>query len=261
MDVELGISGRSESKAYPKNHGGFLAMLQLYLRQNSRAAFAIVGFFGVVLIVSSDFLLSSSGGKFSYSFGGVVHDGYFSVEGSVMGNNQFRFAAVTDLDQLSLVKEEKKMTHQSFLLLGTITHNPSTKKYSIEMKETRTLKTKHNEAGRGAEFSELTIFDKHLLTFDDRTGGVFEIMNKNEGKTSFVAPRYIITEGEGDTDKGMKWEWSTVKDGLLYMGSMGKEYTRPDGSIANVCLQRFQASKIILFKVFSFHLKNNFISF
>lgn len=31
----------------------------------------------------------------------------------------------------------------------------------------------------------------------------------------------------------MKWEWATVKDDILYMGSMGKEYTRQDGSIAN----------------------------
>lgn len=31
----------------------------------------------------------------------------------------------------------------------------------------------------------------------------------------------------------MKWEWSTVKDKELYMGSMGKEYTRPDGSVVN----------------------------
>ena len=72
----------------------------------------------------------------------------------------------------------------------------------MEDSATRTLKTKHNEAGRGAEFSELTIFEDRLLTFDDRTGDVFEILNKNSGTDSFVAPRYIITEGEGDTDKG-----------------------------------------------------------
>lgn len=126
------------------------------------------------------------------------------------------------------------MTYRSLLLPGTITHDVTTNKYSMVMEATRTLKTKHNEAGRGAEFSELTVFDNHLLTFDDRTGGVFEIMNTKDGKDSFVAPRYVITEGDGDTDKGMKWEWSTTKDGLLYIGSMGKEYTRPDGSVANV---------------------------
>jgi soluble calcium-activated nucleotidase 1 len=93
--------------------------------------------------------------------------------------------------------------------------------------------TGHNEAGRGGEFSELQIYNNRLLTFDDRTGDVFEILNKPSGKESFVVPRFVITEGDGDTDKGMKWEWATVKNGELYMGSMGKEYTNPDGSVAN----------------------------
>jgi hypothetical protein len=31
-------------------------------------------------------------------------------------------------------------------------------------------------------------------------------------------------EGDGNTDKGAKLEWSTVKDGILYLGSFGKEY-------------------------------------
>ena len=101
------------------------------------------------------------------------------------------------------------------------------------MEDVRTLKTGHNEAGRGAEFSELQIFEQRLLTFDDRTGDVFEILNTEDGKDSFVVPRFVFTEGEGDTDKGMKWEWATVKDDELYMGSMGKEYTRLDGSVQN----------------------------
>jgi soluble calcium-activated nucleotidase 1 len=234
--------------AYPRNHGGFLTKVQWYLRQHSTAVLATLAFLCFVLLISSDFLHDSDlgpGGSLrgkllskrssdSYSYGGVLHGGYFSVEGSLIKENQFRFAAVTDLDQLSLMKEEKKMTYRSLLLPGVITRDTQTNKYSIEMEPTRTLKTQHNEAGRGAEFSELSIFDGRLLTFDDRTGDVFEILNTKDGKDSFVAPRYVITEGEGDTDKGMKWEWSTVKDGELWMGSMGKEYTRPDGSIANV---------------------------
>jgi len=236
MDVELGVPVKSESKAYPKNHGGVLTKVQLYFRQHTKEAFALLGFVGFVLIVSSDFLHDSSIGRLDSSFSGVLHRGYFSVADSKISDVQFRFAAVTDLDQLSLMKDEKKMTYRSLLLPGTITHDRATNKYTMVMEEanTRTLKTKHNEAGRGAEFSELTVFDNHLLTFDDRTGEVFEIMNTKDGKDSFVAPRYVITEGEGDTDKGMKWEWSTTKDGLLYIGSMGKEYTNQDGSIANV---------------------------
>jgi len=232
MDVELGISGKPGSMAYPKNHCGVLTKIQLFLRQHTGATFATIGFLGFVLIVWSEFLHHSIG-RVESSFSGVIHGGYFSVADSKINDNEFRFVAVTDLDQLSLVKDQKKLTFRSLLLPGIITHDTSTNKYTMVMEDTRTITTKHNEAGRGAEFSELTVFDNHLLTFDDRTGEVFEIMNTKDGKDSFVAPRYVITEGEGDTDKGMKWEWSTTKDGLLYIGSMGKEYTNPDGSIAN----------------------------
>lgn len=45
--------------------------------------------------------------------------------------------------------------------------------------------------------------------------------------------RYIIPEGDGNNDKGMKLEWATVKDGSLLVGSMGKEYTNSEGEIVN----------------------------
>ena len=170
----------------------------------------------------------------SSNFAGATKRGYFSVADSIQSDTVFRFTALTDLDQLSLVdKESKKPSFRSVMLPGTITRNPDTNRYTMEMEPTRELITKHNEAGRGAEFSELTIYNNRLLTFDDRTGGVFEILNKPDGQSSFCVPRMIITEGQGDTDKGMKWEWATVKNDELYMGSMGKEYTNPDGSVAN----------------------------
>jgi soluble calcium-activated nucleotidase 1 len=166
-------------------------------------------------------------------FGGAFYPGYFKVADSVKDPTTFSFAAVTDLDQLSRDKESKKPQWQSYMLLGTIKRGADSK-YTIDFESyMRTLKTRHNEAGRGAEFSELTIYQDRLLTFDDRTGDVFEILNTPDGTESFCVPRFVITEGSGDTDKGMKWEWATVKDGNLYMGSMGKEYTRPDGSIEN----------------------------
>ena len=137
------------------------------------------------------------------------------------------------MDELSRVKGADKPEWQSYMLLGSL-QQKTDGTYSIDFEDyMRDLKTKHNEAGRGAEFSELAIYQDRLFTFDDRTGDVFEILNKEDGSDSFVVPRFVITEGSGDTDKGMKWEWATVKDGLLYMGSMGKEYTRPDGTIKN----------------------------
>lgn len=245
MNVAKAPISRGESLAYPRNHAsGFVSKAQWYLRQHSRAVLATMAFIMFILIISSDILHDSSmgpGGSLRAfkvgssvgTFSGAARAGYFKVEDSQIEKNVFRFAAVTDLDQLSFVKSAKKPTFRSVLLPGKITYDPEKHKYDLEMEETRELTTGHNEAGRGAEFSELTIFNNRLLTFDDRTGEVFEILNNADGKSSFVVPRFVVTEGDGDTDKGMKWEWSTVKNGELYMGSMGKEFTRPDGTIAN----------------------------
>ena len=45
----------------------------------------------------------------------------------------------------------------------------------------------------------------------------------------------IMRRGDGKkAGKGLKCEWATVKDGLLYVGSTGKERTNSDGSIAHM---------------------------
>merc|ERR1719410_2838189 len=178
-------------------------------------------------------LLRGSSHPFNH-WAGAVRKGYFFPKDSVVDANTFRFAAVTDLDQLSAVPESKnKPKFKSILLPGTIQHDPETKKYNINFEDTRILYSSHNEAGRGMELSELVLYQNRLLTFDDRTGTVFEVLSKKSGQDTHVVPRLVITEGEGDTDKGMKWEWATVKNNNLYIGSMGKEYTNPDGSVAN----------------------------
>ena len=151
----------------------------------------------------------------------------------MLSENSFLFAAVTDLDELSRLTDSKKPKFRSELLPGTIERDPQTNKYSIHFDPLRRLTSMHNEGGRGMELSELTLYQDRLLAFDDRTGSVFEVLNEDQGKSSFVVPRFVVTEGEGDTDKGMKWEWASVKDGELYMGSMGKEYTDEQGNIKN----------------------------
>jgi soluble calcium-activated nucleotidase 1 len=46
-----------------------------------------------------------------------------------------------------------------------------------------------------------------------------------------VIPQHILMDGNGNTDKGFKCEWATVKDGLMYVGSTGKEWTKNGVSI------------------------------
>ncbi|UCJ18873.1 hypothetical protein K5Q02_11120 [Pseudomonas sp. MM211] len=74
------------------------------------------------------------------------------------------------------------------------------------------------EGGRGAEFSELVMFGKRLLTFDDRTGLVCEIREHNQ-----LIPRQILMTGSGDERfKGFKSEWATLWGDHLVVGSHGK---------------------------------------
>jgi soluble calcium-activated nucleotidase 1 len=203
---------------------------------------------------------SSSSSSTTFLWGGAVRPGYFTAESSVSSDgNEFKFAAIADLDEFSRLDPDnlKKPEFYSWLLPGTLravsknkkngnrmakqtdpssaSSSSPTHRYEIVLQSDakRKLVTKHNEAGRGAEFSELTLYENRLVTLDDRTGNLYEVLNTPDGSDSFVVPRFVISEGSGDTDKGMKWEWSTVKDGDLYLGSMGKEYTLSDGTVKN----------------------------
>lgn len=40
-----------------------------------------------------------------------------------------------------------------------------------------------------------------------------------------VLQRWALADGDGEQAKPFKSEWATVKDGLLYIGSIGKEWT------------------------------------
>jgi len=216
----------------------------LFFRVNSRALMATGVFLIFIFFLTSDMVQDSSVGsdKRQYlgrlhhqtvQFGGASRPGYFYLPPPVKpGEAVFPFASVSDLDQLSRVPESNKLSFKSILLSGSLKRmNDGT--YGIKFYPQREIFTGHNEAGRGMELSELTLYQNRLLAFDDRTGSVFELLNKNRGADTYAVPRLIITEGQGDTDKGMKWEWATVKGDNLYIGSMGKEYTNPDGSIAN----------------------------
>lgn len=75
------------------------------------------------------------------------------------------------------------------------------------------------EGGRGAEFSELVMFGRRLVTFDDRTGLVCEIRGENQ-----LIPRQILMTGSGDERfKGFKSEWATLHGDQLIVGSHGKK--------------------------------------
>eukprot|EP00547_Thalassionema_nitzschioides_P008047 CAMPEP_0194221992 /NCGR_PEP_ID=MMETSP0156-20130528/31829_1 /TAXON_ID=33649 /ORGANISM="Thalassionema nitzschioides, Strain L26-B" /LENGTH=383 /DNA_ID=CAMNT_0038952597 /DNA_START=323 /DNA_END=1474 /DNA_ORIENTATION=- len=172
--------------------------------------------------------------RIDYNFGGAFHTGYFHPADAILGTDTFRFAAVADMDKLSKVQDgdtKGKPKFRSILLPATLHRvhdqsSPPTNQYQITWENRRELFTHHNEGGRGAEYSELTIFDNRLLTLDDRTGAVVELLSK--GSTTIPATRYVLTEGNGESSKGMKFEWAAVKGGYLYIGGIGKEMQLKD---------------------------------
>mmetsp|Transcript_7488 Transcript_7488/g.21875 ORF Transcript_7488/g.21875 Transcript_7488/m.21875 type:complete len:616 (+) Transcript_7488:217-2064(+) len=178
-------------------------------------------------------------------FFGALQAGYFQPQDAILppDDKSFKFVAITDLDQLSVVRDAKKPTFRAIMLSGIIHCDSNIRgnsgalcnRYSIAVGETREVRTRHNEAGRGAEYSDLILYQERLFTMDDRTGGLIEILNSDDGTSSRVIPRTVFMEGDGmASDKGMKWEWSAIKDGELYLGSIGKEYTNRDGSIRSL---------------------------
>eukprot|EP00002_Diphylleia_rotans_P030317 TRINITY_DN621_c0_g2_i3.p1 TRINITY_DN621_c0_g2~~TRINITY_DN621_c0_g2_i3.p1 ORF type:complete len:269 (-),score=66.83 TRINITY_DN621_c0_g2_i3:208-1014(-) len=97
-------------------------------------------------------------------------------------------------------------------------------KFRAHEDNTREIFTGISRKGRGAEMSELIFYDGNLLTFCDSTGLVFRV----DGDRLFL--RLAIADGNGKEEKPFKTEWATTKDGLLHVGSMGKEWVQ-DGQV------------------------------
>ena len=141
--------------------------------------------------------------------------------------DSFKLMIVADLDKDSRVKDDKKGRWRSILKKGEL-RKQEDGSFTIHWLEDQEIFTQLSEAGRGMELSALLEYHNRLYAFDDRTGLVFELVKGN-----MAIPRFILMEGDGDTDKGQKTEWATVKDDAIIAGSFGKEYTNADGSIAN----------------------------
>ena len=59
------------------------------------------------------------------------------------------------------------------------------------------LKTSLAQGGRAMELSELVVFNGNLLSFDDRTGTIYQIDNKQS------YPWVLLTDGHGRVSKGL----------------------------------------------------------
>lgn len=136
---------------------------------------------------------------------------------------EYSIALVSDMDTDS--KREGKWI--SILKKGVLHRNPKTGNYTVTWTSETELSSKFSESGRAMELSALVYFNGRLLAFDDRTGLVLDVQNDE------AVPVTVLMNGDGTKSKGFKTEWATVKDNVLYVGSMGKEWTNNDGEILN----------------------------
>ena len=153
-------------------------------------------------------------------------------------NTGYPLALVADQDEASAGVEG----YTSYLRYGKLVYTGAngSKSYTIDMPGEQPIRTgRGDKAGRGAEYSALEIFDGKMVTADDRTGAVDVIAPCGQGFNFRVSPLendggdVKLKLGDGKKDKPLKCEWSTQKDGLLYVGSTGKERTDDDGNVVH----------------------------
>jgi len=140
---------------------------------------------------------------------------------------QYRIGIVADPDERSKVDNEPN-TWRSYLKVGYLTLSHDRDKAYVTWEENVIeLNTHLSEGGRGAELSELIVFNGKLLTVDDRSGIIYEIID------SKLVPWVVLPDGNGRTPKGFKAEWMTIKDKVLYVGGLGKVWTTTTGEVVN----------------------------
>lgn len=174
------------------------------------------------------------GSKSSYSdnlfetFHPPVHHIYnytYPLSAPIIGNGMrtYRIGIIADLDKDSRVAGQN--VWKSFYKKGYLSYTESSESIVVDFDADPVveLRNQYSLNGRGMELSELVTFNGKLLTFDDRTGLVFELNNEK------VTVLWLLMDGDGKTTKGFKSEWATVKDEVLYVGSMGKEWTTSSG--------------------------------
>lgn len=140
------------------------------------------------------------------------------------GITTYQIAIIADMDKDSH-DQTNENKWKSYLKKGSLSYNIGKNSIAVTFDENRIIEIdgSYSLKGRGMELSELVIFNGKLLTFDDRTGIVYEL---KDGK---AYPWVILMDGDGISQKGFKSEWATVKDEILFVGSMGKEWTTSSG--------------------------------
>ncbi|CAK9062538.1 Soluble calcium-activated nucleotidase 1 (SCAN-1) (Apyrase homolog), partial [Durusdinium trenchii] len=155
-----------------------------------------------------------------------IDDGALRFEGEA-----FEFGMVSDLDLKS--RDPSDFVWRSFLqkgVLESVTGPQGDKRYKLELRQRLILASETAKRNRSMELSELVQFEGRLLAMCDYTGLIFKVDTAHPpaGQQPQVFQRWAIADGNGEKVKPCKMEWATVKDGLLWVGSVGVELRDPN---------------------------------
>ena len=140
-------------------------------------------------------------------------------------SQEHTFAIITDKDHNSNGPDEGEW--HAILRQGTLHLDASSGNYSVTWQGDTVLRTRTATKGRSMELSELVQYRHLLFAFCDSTGLVWKV----QLPAGEVLQRYAIADGDGEQPKAFKSEWATVKDGLVWVGSMGRPYVLDDGTV------------------------------
>ncbi|EPB71459.1 Apyrase [Ancylostoma ceylanicum] len=144
------------------------------------------------------------------------------------GSTVFDLLIVTDMDNFAKV-ESQKWKWRAITRKGKLTLDAEKKNVNVEWdtESDQDIASGLNYKGRAMELSDLSEYNGHLLSPDDKTGMLYEI---KDGK---AIPWVFLNSGPGNTTKGMKVEWLTIRNDFLYAGGHGAEYRNENGDVVS----------------------------
>jgi len=214
-----GDLGFNSSVAATMNGSNLVLNVRLFFRRHPRLL--VAPFVFLLVIGLTDSLFGGAGvGSSRAKYVRYMHQQAYLQYHEM--STYYNISVISDRDKAS--KSSSAVHWEAFVKNGVLTRG-SSGLYNVEWSDEIIVKSKYNEENRGMELSELAYYNGQLFSCDDRTGIVYEIY---EGQ---AIPHYILMDGDGHSTKGFKCEWMTVKDDLLYVGGLGKEWTNEKGEV------------------------------
>lgn len=141
---------------------------------------------------------------------------------------EYTFGVVADLDLQS--RDPQEFLWRSYLKKGRVVrlnprHLPD--KFTLVWDEELELNSSTATRNRSMELSELVNYNYNLIAFCDFSGIAYKI----DARTGKTFQRWAIADGDGDEPKPFKSEWACIKEGVIYLGSIGFEWYGKDGAL------------------------------